>query len=124
MRWPGQWKGAESGLHCSLNRYYDPETGQYLSRDPISVDGSLRAHAHVYDPLRWFDPLGLAACTRFQYNQVYNPGPLAQLQGNPASSFAGGRYNATTLADDLVLYCGGEVRKPLGNGSLEAHHNQ
>lgn len=45
---------------------------------------------------------------------MHNPGPLAQLRGNPASNFAGGRYNAPTLTDDLVLYRGGEAGRPLG----------
>jgi len=62
LRFPGQWEDAESGLHYNLNRYYDPETGQYLSPDPIGVDGGLRTHAYVHDPLRWMDPEGLAAC--------------------------------------------------------------
>ncbi len=66
LRFPGQWEDAESGLHYNLNRYYDPETGQYLSPDPIGVDGGLRTHAYVHDPLRWFDPDGLAACVKFK----------------------------------------------------------
>lgn len=59
LRFPGQWEDAESGLHYNLNRYYDPDTGQYLSPDPIGVDGGLRTHAYVHDPLRWMDPEGL-----------------------------------------------------------------
>ncbi|MEN3747981.1 RHS repeat-associated core domain-containing protein [Sphingomonas sp. HF-S3] len=59
LRFPGQWADEESGLHYNLNRYYDPETGQYLSPDPIGIDGGLRTHAYVHDPLAWFDPEGL-----------------------------------------------------------------
>jgi RHS repeat-associated protein len=62
LRFPGQWEDAESGLHYNLNRYYDPETGQYLSPDPIGVEGGRRTHAYVHDPLRWIDPTGLASC--------------------------------------------------------------
>lgn len=47
LRFLGQWEDAESGLHYDLNRYYDPDTGQYLSPDPIGVDGGLRTHAYV-----------------------------------------------------------------------------
>ena len=60
LRFPGQWEDAESGLHYNLNRFYDPDTGQYLSPDPIGVEGGLRTHAYVDDPLAWIDPLGLA----------------------------------------------------------------
>lgn len=62
LRFPGQWEDAETGLHYNLNRYYDPETGQYLSPDPIGLDGGLRTHGYVEDPLRWIDASGLAPC--------------------------------------------------------------
>jgi RHS repeat-associated protein len=42
LRFPEQREDAESGLHYNLNRYYDPDTGQYLSPDPIGVDGGIR----------------------------------------------------------------------------------
>ena len=31
--------------------------------------------------------------TNYQYNMIENPGPLAEIQGNPAQNFYGGRYN-------------------------------
>lgn len=62
LRFPGQWADEESGLHYNFRRYYDPQTGQYLSVDPIGLDGGLRTHAYVHDPVQWVDPLGLAAC--------------------------------------------------------------
>ena len=63
LRFPGQWEDEESGLHYNLNRYYDPDTGQYLSPDPIGLDGGLRTQAYVSDPLAWMDPEGLAGCS-------------------------------------------------------------
>ncbi len=74
----GQWEDSESGLHYNLNRYYDPETGQYLSPDPIGVDGGLRTHAYVHDPLRWFDPDGLARCTASS-RDVITRGPNGEI---------------------------------------------
>ena len=67
LRFPGQWEDAESGLHYNLNRYYDPDTGQYLSPDPIGLNGGRRTHAYVHDPVHWFDPLGLAGCNWGQW---------------------------------------------------------
>jgi uncharacterized Zn-binding protein involved in type VI secretion len=55
-----------------------------------------------------------ARAPTYTYNMVENPGPLASVRNNPAANFAGGKYNATTLTDDVVLYRGGEAGKPLG----------
>jgi RHS repeat-associated protein len=62
LRFAGQWFDAESGLHYNYNRYYDPNSGQYLSQDPIGLAGGMRTQAYVADPMHWVDPLGLAPC--------------------------------------------------------------
>jgi RHS repeat-associated protein len=64
LRFAGQWFDAESGLHYNYNRYYDPNSGQYLSQDPIGLAGGFRTQAYVADPVHWVDPLGLAGCGR------------------------------------------------------------
>jgi RHS repeat-associated protein len=61
LRFAGQWFDAESGLHYNYNRYYDPNSGQYLSQDPIGLAGGMRTQAYVTDPVHWVDPLGLQA---------------------------------------------------------------
>ena len=43
-----------------FNRYYDADSGQYLSPDPIGFAGGLRPQAYVFNPLDWVEPLGLA----------------------------------------------------------------
>ncbi|WP_232486844.1 RHS repeat-associated core domain-containing protein, partial [Pectobacterium parmentieri] len=46
------------------HRYYDAESGQYLSPDPIGLLGGIRPQAYVHNPLEWVDPLGLVRkCT-------------------------------------------------------------
>jgi RHS repeat-associated protein len=62
FRWPGQYHDEETGLHYNRFRYYDPSLGQYLSPDPLSVEGGLALYAYVPDPLTWADPLGLSGC--------------------------------------------------------------
>jgi RHS repeat-associated protein len=50
----------ETGLIYLRNRYYDPTTGQFLSRDPLAV---LTGSPYGYvggDPLNGSDPSGLA----------------------------------------------------------------
>ncbi|WP_077605997.1 RHS repeat domain-containing protein [Salinivibrio sp. ML290] len=62
LRYQGQLEDAESGLYYNVNRYYDADSGQYLSPDPIGFAGGLRPQAYVANPLEWVDPLGLAGC--------------------------------------------------------------
>ncbi|EKO3627868.1 AHH domain-containing protein, partial [Vibrio metschnikovii] len=57
-----QIEDRESGLYYNVNRYYDADSGQYLSPDPIGFAGGLRPQAYVFNPLEWVDPLGLTSC--------------------------------------------------------------
>ncbi|MFJ5468306.1 RHS repeat domain-containing protein, partial [Pectobacterium sp. CHL-2024] len=59
LRYQGQLFDAETGLYYNRHRYYDAESGQYLSPDPIGLDGGIRPQAYVHNPLEWVDPLGL-----------------------------------------------------------------
>ncbi len=61
IRFQGQWFDEESGLHYNFHRYYDPETGKYLSSDPIGLDGGTRSYGYVHNPLAWVDPRGLTS---------------------------------------------------------------
>ncbi|WP_237666827.1 MULTISPECIES: RHS repeat domain-containing protein [unclassified Vibrio] len=60
LRYQGQIEDRESGLYYNVNRYYDADSGQYLSPDPIGMAGGLRPQAYVHNPMEWVDPLGLA----------------------------------------------------------------
>lgn len=58
-RWPGQYEDPETGLYYNRFRYYDPEAGQYISPDPLELDGGPTLYAYVDDPLAYFDYFGL-----------------------------------------------------------------
>jgi hypothetical protein len=45
---------------------------------------------------------------------IENPGPLAEIQGQPAKNFFGGKYNAEILTEDKIYYRAGQDGKPLG----------
>ncbi|WP_240477619.1 RHS repeat domain-containing protein, partial [Pectobacterium brasiliense] len=60
LRYQGQLFDAETGLYYNRHRYYDAESGQYLSPDPIGLLGGNRPQAYVHNPLEFCDPLGLA----------------------------------------------------------------
>ncbi|HED33686.1 MAG TPA: RHS repeat-associated core domain-containing protein, partial [Gammaproteobacteria bacterium] len=39
IRFQGQYFDEESGLHYNRHRYYNPDTGQFISQDPIGLLG-------------------------------------------------------------------------------------
>ncbi|WP_437911668.1 RHS repeat-associated core domain-containing protein [Sorangium sp. So ce302] len=47
LRFPGQYADEETGLHYNWHRYYDPEIGEYLSPEPIGIEGSIKAYAYA-----------------------------------------------------------------------------
>jgi len=63
FRYPGQYEDEETGLYYNRFRYYDPESGEYVSQDPIGFLGGNRVYSYVADLLKVVDPLGLNGCT-------------------------------------------------------------
>ena len=60
FRYQGQYEDSETGLYYNRFRYYSPETGTYISQDPISIAGGLNVYAYVHDPNSWVDIFGLS----------------------------------------------------------------
>ncbi|MGX2951562.1 RHS repeat domain-containing protein, partial [Ursidibacter sp. B-7004-1] len=62
MLFAGQYFDEESGLVYNRFRYYDPNSGNYISSDPIGLSGGERPFGYVGNPLDWVDLFGLAGC--------------------------------------------------------------
>lgn len=61
IRFQGQSFDTETGLHYNRFRYYDPDLGMFISRDPIGLMGGDNVFAYAPNPTGFIDPLGLNA---------------------------------------------------------------
>jgi len=75
----GQYYDEEAGLHYNYFRYYDPNTGRYITSDPIGLAGGLNTYGYVGgNPLRWIDPKGLNPWTMNGFPSIAQPQAQAQ----------------------------------------------
>ena len=59
LRFAGQYQDRESGLYYNYYRYYDPDTGRYITSDPIGLQGSINTYLYAEaNPLKYTDPDG------------------------------------------------------------------
>ena len=58
----GQMPDEETGLAYNRFRYYDNESGGYISQDPIGLAGGMELYGYVKDVCSYIDPLGLSEC--------------------------------------------------------------
>lgn len=89
-----RYTDAETGFQYLRARYYDPATGQFISRDPlVAMTGS--AYGYVDgNPLNGIDPLGLTPL--WQRATAALNGAVAALSGATAAlSYVAGRKLAS-----------------------------
>ncbi|MCU8059131.1 MULTISPECIES: polymorphic toxin type 15 domain-containing protein, partial [unclassified Shewanella] len=55
-------------------RYYDPETGRFISQDPIGLLGGINHYRYAPNHINWIDPLGLS-CKEGLGEVAYGPPP-------------------------------------------------
>ena len=84
-RFVGQYYDDESELHYNRFRYYSPETGQYISHDPIGLLGGFNPYGYVFNPSGWVDPLGLIGTEETGYSVygLYDINPEGKPIGDP-----------------------------------------
>ncbi|WP_198388641.1 RHS repeat domain-containing protein, partial [Burkholderia ubonensis] len=74
-RFQGQYHDDETGLHYNRYRYYDPNCGRFISKDPIGFAGGINVYQYAPSPIQWIDPLGLAktTCDLYAFGNASGP---------------------------------------------------
>ncbi|WAL67781.1 DUF6531 domain-containing protein [Amycolatopsis cynarae] len=67
LRFPGQYADPETGFNYNYFRHYDPDTGHYVSADPLGLAAGPHHYRYTVNPLQFIDPLGLVSCTLNDY---------------------------------------------------------
>jgi RHS repeat-associated protein len=127
FRYPGQYQDVETGLYYNRFRYYAPESGVYLSQDPIRMLGGLESYSYVNNPLKLIDPVGLSQCNLKKFSQgATHITTTKRLKRFPDSPTYGGKdffVAPTDEIDDLLAKNPSrrDLEKALGleNGALE-----
>ncbi|CDH34801.1 RHS repeat-associated core domain-containing protein [Xenorhabdus bovienii] len=114
LRFAGQYEDEESGLYYNRFRYYNPETAQYISPDPIGLLGGFNPYSYVHNPTNFIDPLGLEIVYRNLRPDekienglsAKNPGrdmsPAGHVRNGSNPSFKGSQYISTTTDLDVI----------------------
>ena len=74
FRYQGQYEDEETGLYYNRFRYYNPESGGYISQDPIGLAGNNpNVYAYTKDVNEQVDLLGLSACEKLKNLRSTSP---------------------------------------------------
>ena len=117
FRYQGQYHDADTGLYYNRFRYYDPESGSYLSQDTIGLEGNNPTlYAYVYDTNLWIDLLGLwTAAPGFQAHHVIS---RSVWNSSPFLQNSGLSMNGASNRVDLPTVAGGDPLHP----NSSTHH--
>jgi RHS repeat-associated protein len=97
FRYAGQYTDTESGLIWMRARYYDPASGQFLTRDPL-LAVSREPYGYVYgNPINNTDPTGLWC--------ALGENPNGSCRGSGAAK-AVTDHVAGSMSGCIVVYCG------------------
>lgn len=115
----GYYSDTETGLQLLSHRYYDPNSGRFLTRDPIGFAGGVNLYDYVANnPTNYMDPLGL---------------DKLKLPGNPSGLPPGWKHDPShknphgerwrSPGGDYVDFHKGQPGKTGWKGKDHWHHN-
>ncbi len=108
IRFQGQYYDSESGLHYNHFRYYDPQTGRFISQDPIGLLGGINHYQYAPNHINWIDPLGLSCKEECSGEKRFNTSDEAALYimklANPMSKRDNLEYGGLIFKDSTGKY--------------------
>ncbi|MDO5679531.1 MAG: RHS repeat-associated core domain-containing protein [Pelistega sp.] len=95
LRYQGQYRDHESGLHYNTFRYFDPSLGRFTQPDPIGLAGGWNLYQYAPNPLSWVDPWGWCRRGNTATKKHMDGVRDVFLKANPGSqhTFGGRRQN-------------------------------
>jgi RHS repeat-associated protein len=85
LRFQGQYFDVEISHSYNRFRYYSPNIGRFIGKDPIGFAGGLNTYSYTLNPNQWIDPLGLAKTSPTNGRKPHSSKPN-QNSSNPCRS--------------------------------------
>jgi len=123
-----------NGLYFMGTRFYDPEVGRFINKDPIGYDGGNNLYAYTENnPVNWIDPLGFDGIyvsyrgypvnTGYGFNLPLGHGAVIAVDPQTGTTmyFEYGRYNGNfgrvkqRVTPDVVIQSGKPTAESLAN---------
>ncbi|WP_174769945.1 RHS repeat-associated core domain-containing protein [Paraburkholderia hayleyella] len=123
IRFQGQYHDHETGLHYNRYRYYDPEVGRFVGKDPIGYRGGINLYQYAPNPLTWGDPLGLTGEDVYRAMKTGSDGfPIAE----PTARGLGARpgVDIPVGSDGMVLPATGGISVAPGSAANLPPHRR
>jgi RHS repeat-associated protein len=128
-RYQGQYEDSETGLYYNFHRYYDPETGNYISQDPIGLAGNNPTiYAYVKDVNRQVDIFGLDIIDDVIAETLSGKGNITSIFSIPENSvldvgerFLGSGYKEIGQSGSGVFKNGDRIFRIDSNSLTGAH---
>ena len=106
IRFQGQTIDQETGLHYNRFRYFDPDVGMFVSRDPIGLLGGNNVFQYAPNPTGWIDPFGLSSNNDYGIPDKDTFSPKADIKKKYSRPFGTTAAQRKSVQGKSCVVCG------------------